>query len=270
MSRILARGAIPALLFFAMTACGDDPLSADDRAAALASDDVATSTGEAIATDVALLLSAEVDAIGVGGAPMMSLTAETAPSGCTQQSDGRFTCSSRTQGDVTWSRTFTFYDGTTVQDGYDPVTTDSIVFETSVTGSASRGGYTAEFSRERHATLSGLDGEETQRTWNGAGASSRSETWTGDRGTRTYVVTSSDSVRNVVLNLPRAENPWPASGVVVHRVEMLATFSGAAGEGSREFSRRVQVTFNGTSVVPLLINDRECELNLATRQVSCP
>ena len=263
------RRSVPALAIVALAACGDDPVSAD-QVTLLASEDVAASSGEAIALDLAVMLGAEADALGAPAGPGLSFMAVTPPAGCTQQEDGGFSCPNRAEGTVTWSRLFYFYDGTTVQDGYDALTTDSIVFITAVTGTASRGGYTADFARDRHITLSGLDGTETQRTWNGFGSGSRSETWTGERGTRTYDVISMDSVQNVVVNLPRTSNPYPASGSMIHRVEVEATFSGTAGDGSRTFSRRVQVTFNGTASVPLTINDRSCTLNLATRQVTCP
>lgn len=259
----------PLAALFALAACGDDPVSADDRAAELVTADVAASAGEAIANDVLLLVSAEHDAMG--GMPM-SPGADTPnpPERCTRRQDGAFECSDRAQGSMSWTHTFWFYDGETLQDGYDALTTDSIVTLTTVTGSHSRGGYSAQFSHERNATLSGLDGEETQRTWNGAGSTQRAESFTGPRGTRQYQMASQDSVKNVVVALPRETNPYPVSGQIVHRVQANGSFSGAAGDGSRSFSRRVQVTFNGTAIVPLLVNDVECELNLEARTVTCP
>lgn len=256
----------------ALAACSDS--TAPDAAArdATVTADMAVSSGEAVANDLGLLGSAERDLLGAGAdAPRSaSLDVNRIPSGCTQQQNGSYTCTAGSSGTVTWSRTFTFYDASgAVMAGYDPALTASINFQSTVTGTASRPGHSAQFSHSRNVTLSGLAGEETSRTWNGVGEGTRSETWTGERGTRTYSIASKDTVTDVVVNLPRSANPYPASGTIVRRVEGTASFSGENGEGTRSFERRVQVTFNGTATVPLQINDRSCTLNLDTRQVSC-
>lgn len=266
----LSRITAAAVAIVALGACSDDPTAPlDQEIESTATTDVASSEGNMIVGDMFLLIGAEATAVGVPAGAAMEFSAVTPPSGCTQGEDGGFVCPTHTTENATWNRTFFFYDGTTIQDGYDAATTDSIKFITSGSGTITRDGYSATFSRNRTAVLSGLDGQETSRTWNAIGAGTRTETWTGDRGTRTYDVESQDTVTNLVMNLPRSSNPYPASGSIVHRAEIHVEFSGARGTGTRDFVRRVQVTFNGTSTAALNINGRNCTLNLETRAVSC-
>ena len=254
----------------ALGACSDanapEPAVPDE----VVTTDLALSAGDAIAADVGFLIGGELDGMSIGG-PAAGLRSETEPRlTCTLGSDGRHVCTGTTPNGLSITRSFAFYDAANViQPRFDHLTTASINFQLSVSGTLTRDNHTATISRTRDQTLSGLAGTETQRTWNGTGRSSHNGTATGDRGTRTYAMTSNDTTTNVVFALPRSEHPWPQSGSIIHNMTSTATLNGAQ-TSTRTVTRRAQVTFNGTSTVPLQIGDRTCTLNLETRAVSCP
>ena len=259
------------LVLVVSAGCSDATAIEDrDQVSVQATEDLAASAGESIALNLGIFMSAETDALGLAGAaPEMAFQGRIPP-GCTRQTDGSYTCTASRHGNVDFTRSYTFFDASgAIQEGYDALTTASIHFLTTMSGSGSRDGHTFQFSNEHDMTLSGLAGTETERLWNGTGSGARTETWTGERGTRTYSVESSDTTNAVRFLLPRSENPYPASGSIIHRMAATSTFDGINGSGTRSFQRRTVVTFNGTSIAALTINDRECTLDLSTRRVSC-
>jgi len=251
------------------TACSDatgaNRRVSDNEATA----DLAVTAGEAIATDIGLLIGGEADGMAFTTGTSRGDAESRGITGCTPV-NGRRVCSGTSTGTLTQTRSFAFYDANgAIQPTFDPVTTASINFQMTLSGTVTRTGFTATISRERNMTLSGLAGAETERTWNGTGAGTENSTATGERGTRTYSGTSKDTTTNVVFRLPRVDNPWPQSGTIVHRMDATATFEGVRS-GSRTFARRAVVTFNGTAVVSLLVGERNCTLNLLTKAVTCP
>lgn len=264
---------VAAVVAFA-AACSDSASPTNQVSDSQATADLAISAGNAIATDVGLLVGGETLGMGItfsaardhGSAGLLAI-----PAGCTQGTDGRYTCTTTTANGLTLTRSFAFYDvAGVIQDRFDATTTASINFQNSISGTVTHDGGTGTISRQRDMTLSGLAGAETQRTWNGTGTGTRNFTHTGDRGTRTYAETSNDTTSAVVFNVPRADNPWPQSGTVVHNMTATATVEGTDHSGSRTFSRRAVVTFNGTANVPLQVGTRSCTLNLETKHVTCP
>ena len=265
-SRLIAGAA--ALLV--VTACSDSTGTNNRVTDEQASVDLAITAGDAIATDLGFLMAGELDGMAfTAGAPRGDgQTAGTG--GCEPRPGGRRECGGTVVGTLTHTRSFAFYDAAgAVQTNFDPITTASINFQMSLSGTITRPNMTATISRQRDMTLSGLAGEETERTWNGTGEGSETSTASGERGTRVYVGTTQDTTTNLVLKLPRNENPWPQSGTIVHRMNAVATFEGARS-GTRTIAHRAVVTFNGTEIATLQIGTRTCSLNLATRAVSCP
>jgi hypothetical protein len=120
-------------------------------------------------------------------------------------------------------------------------------------------------------TVSGLQGDEQTRTWNGTGSSSTSRSrHTQDGQARTYNMDESVSVQNVVV--PHRNNdtrdPWPLSGSITRTVAVQIL----DGDGNvlRELTRTVVITFNGTQFVTLTVtgpNGSETfEVDLAQRR----
>ncbi len=165
-----------------------------------------------------------------------------------------------------FSRTVTFYDiGGIMMDAYDPVTTASINIAVAASGTVEREGWTATVSRNRDMTVSGLEGDETSRTWNGTGTGAvTGSRHTDEHGDRTYDMSSSVLIVDVVRDLPRDLNPWPASGTITRTV--IVTITTADGVVTRE--RTAVLTFTGGQFATLTItgHDGVYEVDLAARE----
>jgi hypothetical protein len=122
--------------------------------------------------------------------------------------------------------------------------------------------------------ISGLAGTETSRTHNGFGASNDKTTFVGTKDgvtlTRVMTEVSNDSVQGVVFNLPHASNPWPVSGTIVRNTTGAIEVTLGDRTESRNFTRRVTVTFpaDAQGNVTITINTRTCQLNLVTHAVT--
>ena len=252
-----------------LAACSDPQAPAPAVTDTEATVDLAISAGQMIAMDLGLLLGSEFDATGL---PAGAVLANVRPGGdgrCARGDDGRHRCPGVTAEGMTHTRSFAFYDAShTLQESFDRLTTASIEFQMTMQGTVTREDFTATINRQRNATLSGLAGEETERTWNAIGSGSHNSVHTGPRGTRTHVMSVNDTTTNVVFALPRAENPWPKSGTIVNSMDATITVTGERA-GTRTIKRRALVTFNGTAIVPLVVGERACTLNLETRRVVC-
>ncbi|HSG46716.1 MAG TPA: hypothetical protein VLA43_02760 [Longimicrobiales bacterium] len=166
--------------------------------------------------------------------------------------------------DFTRSRVVTFYDADGVEQGaYDALTTASIHTLLTVSGDVTREGFEWSMDRTRDMTVTGLLGEETQRTWNGTGADehSRARVLDADQ-TRTYDMSGTLLVEDVVRGVPRFENPWPLSGTITRSLT-IEVVNGPNGDET--ITREVVVTFNGTRFVTLTVNGEEYEVDLAER-----
>ncbi len=160
-----------------------------------------------------------------------------------------------------FSRTVTFYDvGGIVMDAYNAETTASINIVIEMSGEVARDGWTASVSRSRDLTVSGLEGAETSRTWNGTGSGTVSGSrHIDEHGDRSYEMSSSVAIDAVVRGLPREANPWPLSGTITRNITI--TITTADGVVTRE--RTAVLTFNGTQFVILVVNGEEYEVDLA-------
>jgi hypothetical protein len=254
----------------ALAACSDATVPPESVADEVITTDLALAAGDAIATDVAFLVAAELDGMRIGTPVGPPPNGDRPPLNCSLGTDGRHTCVGQTPNGLSITRTFGFYDANgVIHTEFDEVSTASINFTLSVSGTISRDGHTATISRQRNQTLSGLAGAESQRTWDGVGTGSHNGSGSGPRGSRSHAMTSNDTTSGVTFAVPRSENPWPLSGSIVHNMTSTVTVDGAR-TGSRTINRRAKVTFNGTSIVPLEIGNRTCTLDLQARSVSCP
>jgi len=210
--------------------------------------DVAASSGDAIATDVAGLIANEAFA----GMPSAPVDLFASPPG------------------VTETRSRTCFDAQDVQQAQcDAQTTAKVVLHWTLDGGRAGDHFSASIHRVRDLTITGLAGTETSRTHNGVGTSNDTTTFTGERGTRTSAESAIDSVNNIVFNLPHATNPWPVSGSVVRRLTLHITVEGDNVSETRDVSRRVEVTFpaDAQGNVTINVNGKTCTLNLVTRAV---
>jgi hypothetical protein len=218
--------------------------------------DVAMNAGDAVVTDITQMLGSESFA-GMSGS---------APAGSPPDHPPLNVTRSRTCYDAAGS----------VQAQCDQATTASVLIQLSASGTISftdsvRGvTVTGSTARARKDSISGLAGTETSRTHNGSGSGLDSLTISGSRGTRASVESSNDTTDNIVFNLPRSSNPWPASGRIIRNVTGSVSWTGGDQQGTRSFTRRVVVQFPADSQgnVTITINDHTCNLNLVTRRVT--
>lgn len=245
-------------------ACSDRSAPTGADASPQENFDVATFVGDAVAEDISLFRTQE-GAFGVPSADAF-FTGEWRNNCTYSAATGRFTCPVLTHEGRTIARSFQLLDAAGhPQAAYDPVTTASANFVSTITGSVARNDFSASFSRERNVTISGLAGNETQHTVNGSGTSSTARTrHTADGATRTYSMTASVTITNVVVPFPRTRGAWPLSGTITRQV----SFTREASTGQQRSGTRIAtVTFNGTQFVPLVVGGRTFTLDLATGKV---
>jgi hypothetical protein len=147
-----------------------------------------------------------------------------------------------------------------VQTAYDPNTTASVNISVTIDGSIDRDHLSATIHRTHELVVTGLAGAETQRTWNGTGSGTLSAVHErSDGSTRSYNVSSTSTITNVVIPVPRTLTSWPLSGSI-HRVITLTKADGSS------VTRDVTITFNGTQHVSVNVNGEIYDFDLATRR----
>ena len=122
--------------------------------------------------------------------------------------------------------------------------------------------------RHREMVISGLEGEETERVHNGTGTDEIHRTGFDDEGgERSYTMSGDVTITDVVVGVPRSENPWPLSGTITRVVE--ATILNGPN-GDRTVERTVVVTFDGTQFATLEVNGETFVIDLADRRGNRP
>jgi hypothetical protein len=264
-------------------ACSSDlagPPALDD---AQINADVAATSGDAVATQVgsftddvtaagsftmvAPSYSLNVPGYGTSGHPSLGVVSPncsyTAP---------RYTCTATTEQGLSVTRSFAFYDanGGSLQT-FDSTKVESVNFQAQIDGSFQRDiVWTAGVHRTRNVTVSGLISLKPQRKWNGVGAGADTVSHVGLDGIRTLAGTAHDTVTNVLMPGKAAPSQIPLSGTVVVATDYTASLQGATGTASKQVTRRVVVTFDGTVTPKLQIGTLICTLHLDTHRVdSC-
>jgi hypothetical protein len=172
---------------------------------------------------------------------------------------------------LTILRQYAFYDASgAAMEKFDPAQTAAIRVKRQLDGSVSRevegGSMTAEVHHVRDMAVSGLQGDEQKRTWNGTGQSQIARTRISDaNGTRSYEIKAGVAIASVVV--PHRNNqdldPWPLSGTITKEVTGKVTFNGE----TRTVDRKVVITFNGTQFPTATVNGEPFTLDLANRKV---
>lgn len=244
----LTLASLAALAVVGLAACSSGTAPAPTNDTSLAAD-LAVSSGDAIATEVGDLVGNEQ----FGGFSAQTVAEASAADSST----------------LTRSRTRTCYDaqGTVVACGQGQ--TASMVITLDLSGVRIGSRFSAIVHRQRHDSISGLGAGSTSRMHNGFGASQDTTTYQGDVNTRVADIAASDSVLDVVFNLPHASNPWPVSGQIIRNVDATFTITGGTNS-TRTIQRRVVVTFpaDAEGNVPIQVGTMSCTLNLVTHKVT--
>jgi hypothetical protein len=119
-------------------------------------------------------------------------------------------------------------------------------------------------------TVSGLQGDEQQRTWNGTGTFSVTRTVVREQATRSYEITGTLKVTGV--EVPRSNNEskdrWPRAGTI----ERTMTVHTTDKDGNAvTFTRKIVVTFDGTQFASATVTRRDgstetFQIDLAARR----
>jgi len=269
-----------AALLMTVGACSTDmagPPALDD---AQINADIAATSGEAVASQVAgfgdnvaaagsfSMISPSYN-VNIGSGSKASLNG-ISPT-CTYAS-GRYTCSATTEQGLSVTRSFAFYNaqGQTVQN-WDPTVVESVNFQAQMDGDFSRDlVWNASVHRTADLTVSGLISQAPQRLWNGTGNGTESISHIGLDGIRSLSGTSSIAIVNVLMPAKDAASQNPISGSITVDVQYTASLQGATGAVSKDVTRHVVVTFNGTTSPALQIGLLHCLLHLDTHSVdSC-
>jgi hypothetical protein len=164
----------------------------------------------------------------------------------------------------TATHTATFFDADgNEQEARDPLTTASIHLVIESSHEFSRDSWTATGTRLRDLMITGLEGEETTRTVNGTGSSTMARSQHTDAdGTRTYDMSSTSLLEDIVHPVPRTDDAWPLSGTITREVTIVIV-NGPDGDVTK--SRTVVITFNGTNLATMTVDGETFEIDLSTR-----
>ncbi len=235
-----------------LAACSKDTTSPSLIDQATLTSDVASSSGDAIATDVFALNLAETGgglAAAVMPAPMSDSLTWTFTRTCFDSTGTSIACGTAGVRKIATHFTFAGFRNDTALDG--------AIF----TGTVRRSAYDT-------LTRNFTGGTEVSRTHDGNSAGSDTSSFVGPNVTRTYDEAGNDSVDAVTFNVPRSQFLYPASGTIIRNVAIHATFKSATETQTTDITKRVEVDFNGTVVATLKIDGKTCDLNLMTRHVS--
>ena len=172
-------------------------------------------------------------------------------------------------GVLSGTRSVTFFDadGAEQPDGYDALTTATMHILHEVQGEVERDDWSATIYRERDMWVSGLEGEETHRTWNGTGSEEVSRSRHLEDGSeRSYESSGTMAYVDVVVPTPGSDTRWPVSGTITR--SMTVTRAGADGQTTR--SVEIVITFDGTAIATALVNGELVEFDLSTRSRGNP
>jgi len=215
---------------------------------------VMDSVSQATATDLASAAMGSdmqvADSSFHGGCNRIGFPIRIPPTGCPfDAGSGWFVCTETGPGGITRTRQYQFRDASnTPQSAFDDTLTASIEIQSSVTGTTRRNGRTRTVDDHRDLTVTGLAGHETQRTWNGTGSTSHSDS--SGAGLRT--VQSNTTVADVVIPTPFERDSWPLSGTITTH---LVTSGGVDVTSV--------LTFNGTRYASLTVNGVTSTVDLA-------
>ncbi|MFC1574512.1 hypothetical protein ACFL3Z_00340 [Gemmatimonadota bacterium] len=177
---------------------------------------------------------------------------------------GGFQCSPMTRDGFTFERTVTFYDADgNLMDAFDPSKTDKIHMVVDATGSRERASWSATMDRHREFTLEGLLG--SLHTANGTRTEHVYRSRDPQEGeSRSFDMTGSSVITDVVHQVPRSENPYPLSGTVTREVHVVV-MEGDEVLGERDLS--AVITFDGTRYATMTVNGETFQIDLDQRRV---
>ena len=175
-----------------------------------------------------------------------------------------------TNGNVVWTLAVHWFDaGSNEQPNYDPATTVRMHADSRGTGSVTGPNGAATLGSGGVLDMSGIDQAATQLTTNATRNDTLSWTASGPSGSISTLTHSTGTLANVIEAKPTNQN-YPASGTGTWDLDVNRQIAGSGGGSySEHFVAHVVVTFNGTHLVPLVVNGtNHFLLDLNTGQVT--
>lgn len=240
-----------------VAACSDDSTGPSTTLTSQQRADVAAAMGEATSSDIDAMART-----GTSSSVLFGFSGDLGNGVCTSVL-GNLVCTA-TAGTLSGEATLKFRDDADQpQTAYDAGSTASVMIDTDVEGDVSHSGFTFDLDHEAALTATGLAGAETSRTWDGTGSSTMANV--DFAGSRSYTIHSASDYQTVVVPTTGDGPNWPASGRVSATVQI--DIVGGANDGE-QFTTAVQIDFNGTATVPMLVGDAAFTLHLNNHQVT--
>jgi hypothetical protein len=181
----------------------------------------------------------------------------------------RLECDPVTRGGLTITRSIAFYNAAGAAQPRRDSTTRSANTRVSVKGTTTTAKGSLTVDRASSVTVSGLGERVATHTLNGTEDGTTSGTVSTDRGTATIAESFRSTTANVVVPAPFSSTSWPTSGTTAR----VASETVTRGTETRAFTVGETVTYNGTSVVPVVVTrdgtTRRCTRDLATHRTTC-
>ena len=247
-------------------ACSQD--TTGTQATPLLNADVATLIADNTGDDVDIMREPVFFvALPIGAGPVLGPgSGDLNPASCTYNSSTqRLECPVVTRASsLTVTRSYAFWDANNVsQNQYDALLTAKANIQTHISGERSGEYWSGSIDRTRDMTVTGLLGTETQRTWNGTGTSTVTRSRHTESGEeRSYDVSCTLTVVNVVVPVPNGDQRFPISGTIAHHCTI--TFVGGPRDG-QSVERTATVSFNGTATATVTVGDRTFDIDLTNR-----
>ncbi len=159
------------------------------------------------------------------------------------------------------TRDFTFYDtADVVMDAFDELATARIEVFIEVGGEISRTDWSASIARSRTMAISGLEGENTTRIFNGSGTEEVSRRRTLESGeVAAHDMTGSFTYHDLVVPTSDQEIRYPLSGTI-ERLMTVVAVNGRHGDATRTFE--ITITFDGDDTATGTIAGETFEIDL--------
>ena len=167
-------------------------------------------------------------------------------------------------GPLEGERSVTYLDAAgNEQAALDDLTTATILITSELSADLERDTWSATVSRSRSLTITGLLGEETSRTVNGSGTQTATRSRHSDEfGARTFEMSGTSSTEDLVIGVPREDNPYPLSGTI-RRAMTVTMVNGPDGDMTR--SKDVVIIFDGTPFPSMTVDGAPYEIDLDAR-----
>jgi len=160
-----------------------------------------------------------------------------------------------TNGNVTWTLAIQWFDGAgQVQAIYNPQTTVRMHTDSRGTGSVTTSDGSATLGAAGSFDTRGVEAAQTELTTNGTQADTLGYTLQGPNGSISVLGLCAGVLTNVVETKPVADH-YPSSGTGTWAIDVTRHLSAGGGSLVEHYTATVVVTFNGTHLVPLVVND---------------